>query len=99
MGSVLFYTGRVDTGDQLYSAIGTTEMLYKKKLTFCRIINKNRKVLHAEIKTVKERKNEPSEFFWKKDTPVMLASYVPNPGKNMLLISTWHEGSRYMPLS
>ena len=53
MGSDLFHTGRMVTGDRLYPAIDIAEMLYEKKLTYCGTINKNRKGLPAKIKTVK----------------------------------------------
>ena len=80
MRSGLFHTGRMITGDQLYSTTDTPEMLYEKKLTYHRTINKNRKELPAEIKTVKEQENKSSVFFWKKDSLVM---YVPKRGKNV----------------
>ena len=89
--SDLFHTGRMVTRDRLHSAIDIVEMLFEKKLTYSGTINKNRKGLLTEIKTVKERENESSVFFWKKDSLFMLVSYVPTPGKNMLLISTGHE--------
>ena len=57
MGSDLFHTGRMVTGDRLYPAIDIAEMLYEKKLTYCRTINKNRKGLPAKIKTVKSSYN------------------------------------------
>ena len=87
--SDLFHTGRMVTGEQLYSAIDTTEILYEKNLTYRRTINKNRKGLPADIKTVKERANE-SAFFWKRKCS-HVSSVVPKLGKNVLLISTGHE--------
>ena len=68
-----------------------------KKLTYCGTRNKNKKNLPAKTKTVKESENEFSAFFWKKDTPVALVSYVPKPGKNLLLISTGHEDPDICP--
>ena len=62
-------------GDQLYSATDTPEILCQKKLTYCRAINKNRKALPAEIKTVKEQEKESYAFFWEKDKPVMFCTY------------------------
>ena len=52
MCSDLFHTGKIVTGDRLYSAIDTAEMLYEKKLTYC-----------GKIKTVKGRKNESSALY------------------------------------
>ena len=77
--SDLFHTGRMVTRDRLHSAIDIVEMLFEKTLTYSGTINKNRKGLLTEIKTVKERENESSVFFWKKDSLVMLVSYVPTP--------------------
>ena len=66
-------------------------------MTYCGTRNKNKKNLPAKTKTVKESENEFSAFFWKKDTPVALVSYVPKPGKNLLLISTGHEDPDICP--
>ena len=97
MCSDLFHTGIMVTGDRLYSAIDTAEMPYERKLTYRGTTNKNRKGLPAEIKIVKERENELSAFFWKNVNPVMLVSYVPKTGKNVLLISTGPEDADICP--
>ena len=85
MCSELFHTGRTIAGDRLYSAIGTTEMLYEKNLTCCETVNENRKGLPAEIKIVKEREHKSSVFFWKKDNPVMLVTCSPKRDKMCFL--------------
>ena len=85
----LFYSDRMVTGGRLYSAIDTAEMLHEKNFTYSGTINKNRKGLPTEIKTVKEQENDSSPFFWKKDSPVMLVSYALKPDKNAVLKSPY----------
>lgn len=58
-----FYSDRMVTGGRLYSAIDTAEMLHEKNFTYSGTINKNRKGLPTEIKTVKEQENDSSPFF------------------------------------
>ena len=58
----LFYSDRMVTGGRLYSAIDTAEMLHEKNFTYSGTINKNRKGLPTEIKTVKEQENDSSPF-------------------------------------
>ena len=97
MCSDLFHTGRMVTGNWLYSATDTAEMLYEKELTYWGKINKNGKGLPAEIKTVKEQENELSTYFWKIESPAMLVLHVLKSGKNVLLISIGDEGHDIRP--
>ena len=50
----------------------------------------NRKGLPVALKTVEKQEVLSSEFFWKKNSPVMIVSHCPKPNKNVLLVSTAH---------
>ena len=48
MCSILFYTGKMLTGDRLYSAISSAKMHHEKNLSYCGTINKNKKSLRRD---------------------------------------------------
>ena len=87
-------TGRNLCADRGFSAINIAEELYKKDLTYVGTIMRNRVGLPTRAKDnsiLKTRAQHSTEFFWKKDSPVMCLSYKPKKGKNVLLITTEHD--------
>ena len=67
-------TGRNVTRDRLYPAIDTVKELYQKK-QYIGTIMPNTKGLPVALKTAKGRKVLSSEFMWKNNSPVTIASY------------------------
>ena len=85
--------GRNVAGDWLYSTADTDEELYQKKTTYVGEIMPKRKGLPVALKTAKGREVLSSEFMWKNNNPVVMASYCPKPNENVLLVSTSHGES------
>ncbi len=100
MCSDLAGSGRNVTGDRFYSSIDTAEELHRQKLTYVGTVMSRRVGVPTEFKKkeiIKEREVLSTKFKWKKDSPVMMTSYVPKKGKNVLLMSTMHEDPDICP--
>lgn len=101
MASDILGSGRNITGDRLYTAIETAEELFSNNITYVGTCMTNRKGLPSAVrnKTVRKDKSRvpcSSKFAWKVDSPVMAVSYVPKPGRNVIILSTAHNEQEVM---
>ena len=91
MTSEIHWTGRNLTADRGFSAIPTVLELYKRDVTYVGTIKKRMSGLPSAAKDFKDRDILSTKFFWKKDSPLMLASYYPKKNKPVLLVTTAHD--------
>ena len=89
--SDIHYTGRNLCADWGFTAVKTTEGLYERDVTYVGAIKKSAVGLPAVAKDVKGREFLSTEFIWKENSPLMLASYYPKKRKLVLLLTTAHE--------
>jgi Transposase IS4 len=83
-------SGRNITIDRYYTGIELVEdLMTNHKTTIVGTINANRQHVPDEMKSVKGRELNSTQFAW--SGPIMMLSYVPNANKNVLLVSTQHD--------
>ena len=80
-------TGRNLTADRGFTAVPTTLALYERNVTYVGTIKKSMSGLPSAAKNFKQRKLLSTEFYWKQDSPLMLASYYPKKNKTVLLLT------------
>ena len=76
------------TSDNFFTNLELRRKLLMQNLTIVGTIRKNRKELHAEFVSTKDRKEFTTLYGFQKEA--MIASYCPKKGKVVTLLSTMH---------
>ncbi|KAF0311053.1 PiggyBac transposable element-derived protein 4 [Amphibalanus amphitrite] len=82
-------SGRNITLDRFYTSVPLAEELAAERLTVVGTLNKNRRLLPAELTSPQNREPGSSMFAFRNG--VTLTSHCPKPGKVVLALSTQHE--------
>ena len=83
-------SGRTITMDRYYTSVDLAEDLFvNHKLAILGTINLNRQHIPEEMKKTDGRVLLSTKFAW--SGPIMMASYIPKPKRNVLLITTEHN--------
>ena len=89
--SDIHYTGRNLCADRGFTSVQIVEELYKRDVTYVGTIKKRRVGVPAAAKEVKDRELLSTNFYWRKESRVMLISYLPKMNNNVLLLTIVHD--------
>ena len=82
--------------DKFFTSHSLVVALLKVNLTLLGTIHCNRKEIPIELRD-KKQQIESSKFAFDHENHIMLASYIPQKNKNVILISSSHSGMQTVP--
>lgn len=93
LSAPFFGTGRDIVMDRYFTSHALIVELLAESLTVIATVMSNRRGVPATMKTVRGRNAGTSRFLYDHTNKIILVSYVPKPGRNVLLFSSSHSTS------